>query len=86
MIAKFPHHADDWSVIAWEKTALDLAEAAGIPVPKRQLVGVEGNPVLLLERFDRKGAHRIGYLSAVTLPPRTADRLGRDRTVRCARG
>jgi serine/threonine-protein kinase HipA len=67
MIAKFPHHADRWSVIAWEKTALDLAEAAGIPVPGRRLVGIEGSPVLLLDRFDREGAHRVGYISAMTL-------------------
>jgi len=67
LIAKFPHHADEWSVIAWEKTALDLAAAAGISVPNRQLIGVEGSPVLLLDRFDRVGNHRIGYLSAMTL-------------------
>ena len=24
-LAKFPHHGDDWDVMAWEKTALDLA-------------------------------------------------------------
>jgi serine/threonine-protein kinase HipA len=67
MIAKFPHHADEWSVIAWEKTALDLAEAAGISVPERRLVGIDGSPVLLLDRFDREGAHRVGYISAMTL-------------------
>jgi serine/threonine-protein kinase HipA len=67
LIAKFPHHGDGWSVIAWEKTALDLAEAAGISVPRRQLVGIEGSPVLLLDRFDREGAHRVGYVSAMTL-------------------
>jgi serine/threonine-protein kinase HipA len=67
LIAKFPHHADEWSVIAWEKTALDLAEAAGISVPNRRLVGIEGSPVLLLDRFDREGARRVGYLSAMTL-------------------
>jgi serine/threonine-protein kinase HipA len=67
LIAKFPHPTDEWSVIAWEKTALDLAEAAGISVPNRRLVRVEGSPVLLLDRFDREGAHRIGYLSGVTL-------------------
>lgn len=67
MIAKFPHHADGWSVIAWEKTALDLAEAAGIPVPDRQLVSIDGSPVLLLDRFDRDGPRRIGYISAMTL-------------------
>lgn len=67
LIAKFPHHADGWSVIAWEKTALDLAETAGISVPNRQLVGIDGNPVLLLDRFDREGANRVGYFSAMTL-------------------
>lgn len=35
LIAKFPHHADGWDVMAWEKTALDLAEEAGIAVPVR---------------------------------------------------
>ncbi|WP_030436308.1 type II toxin-antitoxin system HipA family toxin [Actinoplanes subtropicus] len=67
LIAKFPHHGDAWSVIAWEKTALDLAESAGIPVPGRRLVGVDGSPVLLLDRFDREGARRVGYISAMTL-------------------
>jgi serine/threonine-protein kinase HipA len=67
MIAKFPHHADGWSVISWEKTALDLAEVAGIAVPRRQLIGIEGSPVLLLDRFDRKDDRRIGYISAMTL-------------------
>jgi serine/threonine-protein kinase HipA len=67
LIAKFPHHHDEWSVIAWEKTALDLAEAGGVTVPNRQMVSVDGHPVLLLDRFDRDGAHRIGYISAMTL-------------------
>ena len=67
LIAKFPHHADDWSVIRWEVTALDLAERAGITVPSRRLVGIEGHPVLLLDRFDRNPGGRIGYISAMTL-------------------
>jgi serine/threonine-protein kinase HipA len=67
LIAKFPHHGDEWSVIAWEKTALDLAEAAGITVPSRQLIGIDGQPVLLLDRFDRSRSGRIGYISAMTL-------------------
>lgn len=66
-IAKFPHHTDEFDVMAWEKTALDLAEAAGISVPKSQLVPVSGKNVLLLERFDRRGKQRIGYISAMTL-------------------
>jgi serine/threonine-protein kinase HipA len=36
-------------------------------VPNRRLVGVEGNPVLLLDRFDREGTRRVGYVSAMTL-------------------
>ncbi len=66
-IAKFPHRSDEWDVIAWEKTALDLAEAAGITVPDRRLVDVGGVSVLLLERFDRVRLRRRGYVSAMTL-------------------
>ncbi|WP_152360330.1 type II toxin-antitoxin system HipA family toxin [Microlunatus speluncae] len=66
-IAKFPHHSDDWDVIGWEKTALDLAQRSGIEVPARRLVPVEGNSVLVLERFDREADRRIGYISAMTL-------------------
>jgi serine/threonine-protein kinase HipA len=32
-IAKFPHPGAEWDVLAWEKTALDLAERAGLDVP-----------------------------------------------------
>jgi serine/threonine-protein kinase HipA len=66
-IAKFPHAEDEWDVMAWEKTTLDLAEIAGIRVPERSLVDIEGRGVLLLERFDRRGAGRVPYLSAMTL-------------------
>ena len=70
LIAKFPHHGDEWDVMAWEKTALDLAEACGITTPGRELVEVDGRHVLLLERFDRgPGAEgrRIGYASGMSL-------------------
>lgn len=67
LIAKFPHHADHWDVMGWEKTALDLAEAAGVTVPHTQLIDIDGRSVLLLERFDRSGSDRIGYISAMTL-------------------
>lgn len=66
-IAKFPHHNDEWDVMAWEKTALDLAEHSGIPVPPRILTRVGGRNVLLLQRFDRHDGLRIGYMSAMTL-------------------
>lgn len=68
LIAKFPHHEDDWDVMAWEATALDLAKAAGVTVPTYKLLQVEGRHVLLLERFDRTANNqRIGYMSAMTL-------------------
>jgi serine/threonine-protein kinase HipA len=67
LIAKFPHPADEWDVMAWEKTALDLADLCGIRVPHRQLVDVGGRNVLLLDRFDRNKSGRVGYISAMTL-------------------
>jgi len=68
LIAKFPHRDDEWDVMAWEKWALDLAEASGIQTPTRRLTDVGARRVLLLRRFDRRvDASRVGYLSALTL-------------------
>lgn len=67
LIAKFPHPDDQWDVMAWEKTTLDLAAKAGIRVPETTLTKVDGRSVLLLDRFDRQGPGRIPYLSAMTL-------------------
>ena len=67
LIAKFPHHQDEWDVMAWEKTALDLAETCGLPTPSRRLVDVAGRQVLLLRRFDRDAGSRVPYISAMTL-------------------
>lgn len=68
LIAKFPHHEYDWDVSAWEATALDLASAAGVLVPPRRLVRVDGRHVLLLNRFDRaENGGRIGYTSVMTM-------------------
>lgn len=70
-IAKFPHRNDDWNVMAWEATALDIAEAAGCDTPDRELINIDGHSVLLLRRFDRDTrnttAIRLGYMSAMTL-------------------
>src|SRR5674476_640489 len=67
-IAKFPSpSADRWNVMAWEKTALDLAALAGINVAKSQLIQVDGRGVLIVDRFDRDGDIRIGYVSAMTM-------------------
>jgi len=66
-IAKFPHAQDEWDVMAWEALSLDLAELAGVAVPRRQLVKVGDRHVLLVERFDRADHSRVGYMSAMTM-------------------
>lgn len=66
-IAKFPHSSDRWDVMAWEATALDLLQAAGIKTPQRRLTRVGERSVLILRRFDRTDQeHRVGYISAMT--------------------
>ena len=67
LIAKFPHHSDEWDVVAWEMTVLDLAQACGIRTSHRQLIDVTGKHILLLERFDRVAGARIPFISAMTL-------------------
>lgn len=70
LLAKFSHKDDEWDVMAWEKTMLDLACDAGIPVPASRLVRIGRECVLLLERFDREDSllegRRIPYMSAMT--------------------
>ena len=65
-IAKFPRKDDDWPTTQWEAATLSLAVDAGIDVPSTRLHRVLGAPVLLLRRFDRQGAKRIPYMSAMT--------------------
>lgn len=66
-IAKFPHEDDENNTVLWEAVALTMAAAAGITVPTWRLHTVAGKPVLLLHRFDRSGAVRIPYLSAMSM-------------------
>lgn len=66
-IAKFPHGGDQWDVMAWEATALDLMERAGVRTPRRRLTRVGPRSVLILRRFDRtETGDRVGYISAMT--------------------
>jgi serine/threonine-protein kinase HipA len=67
LIAKFAHPGDQWNVIAWEATVLELARKAGIAISTARLVHVEGHSVLLLRRFDREAELRVGYASALTM-------------------
>ncbi len=68
-IAKFPSPKnDDWDVIRWEYVALELARQAGITTADHHLEWVDGKPVIILRRFDRRATgQRIGYISAMTL-------------------
>lgn len=53
--------------MAWEATALNLLERAGIRTPQRWLTKVGERNVLLLRRFDRTArGDRVGYISAMT--------------------
>jgi serine/threonine-protein kinase HipA len=67
-IAKFPSATTDtWNVMAWEKVALDLARAADVTVESSQLIRIGDRHVLIADRFDRRGAMRVGYASAMTM-------------------
>lgn len=53
--------------MAWEATALDLLEAAGIRTSWHRLTQVGNRSVLILRRFDRtRAGGRIGCISAMT--------------------
>lgn len=66
-IAKFPKETDDYSMETWEEIALRLAGQAGIATPRHKLIHVAGKAVLLSQRFDRDGATRIPFLSAMAM-------------------
>jgi len=66
-IAKFPHKDDDWNTVVWEAVSLSLAHKAAINVAPRRLEHIAGKEVLILERFDRDGAARIPFLSALSM-------------------
>jgi serine/threonine-protein kinase HipA len=67
-IAKFPSPAsDEWDVMRWEWTTLELARRAGITAPRSGLHAVGSRWVHVIDRFDRRGRGRIGYVSAMTM-------------------
>jgi serine/threonine-protein kinase HipA len=72
-IAKFPKETDDYSMETWEEIAFRLADAAGIATPHHEILQIAGKAVLLSRRFDRAGATRIPFLSAMSM---TASRDG----------
>lgn len=76
LMAKFSRATDPWTVIAWEKLALDLAQGCGIRVPETELLRIDGRPVLILGRFDRVGNRRVSYMSAMTATQRKDGEAG----------
>ena len=66
-ISKFPRRDDEVNTIAWEAVALTLAKKAGINVAVWRIETINNKSVLLLRRFDRNGAVRIPFLSAMSL-------------------
>ena len=66
-IAKFPKETDDFCMETWEEIALRLAGKAGIATPTHDLIDVAGKKVMLSRRFDRQGANRIPFLSAMAM-------------------
>ena len=67
-LGKFPSVADERAVTRGEVLALRLAARAGITAAGARLIDVDGAPVALIRRFDRRDdGSRIGYISAATL-------------------
>ena len=71
-IAKFPSRKDDYDVGAWEKTAYDLAALCGLRVSEAKLEKFSRHgSTFLVRRFDREGARRIHFASAMTMLGKT---------------
>lgn len=66
-IAKFPAKGDEYNNELWSCVALGLAGAAGIRVPRHRLTTALDQQLLLVTRFDREGANRIPFLSAMSM-------------------
>jgi len=67
MLAKFPQPGDDFDVVLWEGVALSLAAKAGVETPDWRIERIGDQHVILIRRFDRDGAGRIPFLSAMAM-------------------
>ena len=76
-IAKLPSPTtDDWDVIRWEAVAHALARRSGVTVPDSRTHVFGAKAILVLDRFDRHGDCRIGYVSAMTMLEATDGEAG----------
>ena len=67
-IAKFPSKHDDFNSGAWEMVVHDLAEKCGLNVPEAKIEKFSKlGTTFLVKRFDRVGAQRIHFSSAMTV-------------------
>lgn len=67
-IAKFPSKHDDFNSGAWEMVAHDLAVKCGLNVPEAKVEKFSKlGTTFLVKRFDRVGAQRIHFSSAMTM-------------------
>lgn len=80
-IAKFPAATDQFDDPRVEAACLDVAEAAGLPVPERKIVVAGGRAALFVRRFDRSQAGwPLAYISAATLLKQPSHRYGTEHT------
>lgn len=76
-LAKFTSVHDQQPIERVEVATLRLAEACGIRTPTTRLELADTPfPVALIQRFDRRGATRIPYISARTALGKTGTELG----------
>lgn len=67
-IAKFPSADDAYDVALWEMLLLKLAQNCGLTVPEARLMQIgNGYHTFLVKRFDRHGAERRFFASAMTM-------------------
>lgn len=80
-IAKFPSKNDENDTGAWEKTVHDLARMSGLKVPESKVEKFSKyGSTFLVKRFDRDGARRIHFASAMTLLGKTDGASAADGT------
>lgn len=66
-IGKFPSIDDQKAVTKGEVLALRLAKLARINAAEAKLVHADGSPVTIVKRFDREGAKRLMFISAMSM-------------------